>query len=77
MKFNLTALFIHLPFFGVSFAALLVLLQDQRWKVQEEATCLKIKLYSVCEIRDKMQVIYKELTCDMGELHGKFTIRCI
>ena len=24
----------------------------------------------VCEICDKMQVVYKELTCDMGELHG-------
>ena len=45
MKFNLTASFIHLPFLGVSYVALLVLLQDQRWKIQEEATCLKIKLY--------------------------------
>ena len=25
----------------------------------------------MCEIRDKMQVVYKELTCDMGELCGK------
>ena len=28
-------------------------------------------LLSVCEIRDKMQVVYKELTCNMGELCGK------
>ena len=34
-------------------------------------------LLSVCEIRDKMQVVYKKLTCNMGELCGKFTIRCI
>ena len=26
--------------------ALLVLLQDQRWKIHEEATCLKAKVYS-------------------------------
>ena len=43
MKFNLTASFIHLPFFAVSYVALLVLLQDQRWKIQEEATCLQTK----------------------------------
>ena len=28
----------------------------------------------VCEICDKMQVVYKKLTCDTGKLHGKFTI---
>ena len=34
-------------------------------------------LPSVCEIRDKMQVVYKELTFNTGELHEKLTISCI
>ena len=28
----------------------------------------------MCEICGKMQVVYKKLTCDIGELHEKFTI---
>ena len=33
--------------------------------------------FALCvEIGVKMQVVYKELTCDIGELHEKFTISC-
>ena len=33
--------------------------------------------FALCvEICVKMQVVYKELTCDIGELHEKFTISC-
>ena len=33
-------------------------------------------LLCMCEICGKMQVVYKKLTCDIGELHEKFTISC-